>query len=73
MSDHDKPSANERTLRQCAQCGMDRFVDTRSLLYERAQWRMAVLRFTPKEVWKQYQDDGVSLIKAIETEMSYAG
>ena len=36
-------------------------------------WREAILRDTPREVWAEYQADGVKLWDAVRMEASYAG
>lgn len=41
--------------------------------YARARWRAELLRATPSEVWKEYAEDGISLLDAVKMEESYVG
>ena len=35
-------------------------------------WRLAILRQTPAEVWREYEADGINMHEAVKVEMSYA-
>jgi hypothetical protein len=41
-------------------------------IYAMATARSAILEATPKEVWKEYLENGYSLIEAADEELSYA-
>lgn len=64
--------ADQTTTKARPHCGQPP-TDKQAITYRNMHWRAAILRDTPTEVWQQYEADGISLRRAVEMEMSYAG
>ncbi len=73
MSDTTAPSPTKRygtKIDTCIQCG--RSMEMSVSAYEMANARSSLLSFTPTSIWREYEDEGYSLIEAIAMEFSYA-